>query len=138
MELWLKSPFSPHFHLALMTTAMTYIHYNLERLLVLQDCFINVSRNCMQKKKKEIELLYLLNSTQNNSDTGLCLGEDHLSNGQFTQYSLKLRGCECESTKNNHKRQRRKVKQLKTKMLHFQRQHEHLRKYSLHCYCAIS
>lgn len=51
MELWLKSSFSPHFHLALMTTAMTYIHYNLKRLLVIQDCFINMSRNCMQKKK---------------------------------------------------------------------------------------
>lgn len=112
MELRLKSPFSPHFHLALMTTAMKYIHYNLKRLLfVIRDCFINTSRNCMQKK--EIELLYLPTSTQNNSDTGLCLGGDNLSNGQFTQYSLKLRGCEYEATKNNHKKQRRKMKQLK-------------------------
>lgn len=61
MELWLKSPFSPHFHLALMTTAMTYIHYNLKRVLfIIQNCFINMSRNNMQKK--EIELLYLHNS----------------------------------------------------------------------------
>lgn len=84
MELQLKSPFSPHFHLALMTTAMTYIHYNLKRVLfIIQDCFINMSRNYMQKKK----LNYFISTTptQNNSDRGLYLGEDNLSNGKFTQ-----------------------------------------------------
>lgn len=57
MELWLNSSFSPHFHLALMTTAMKYIHYNLKRLCsVIKDCFINVS-SVQIKKLNEFSYL---------------------------------------------------------------------------------